>query len=403
MKTSLMSVAEAQARLRERAEPVAAAESVKLVGATGRVLSQDVVSLVDVPPAPNSAMDGYAVRHADIPEAGGWLPVSRRIAAGADATAPLEPGTAARIFTGAELPPGADTVIMQEDARVDGDQVWISATACGDNVRPAGQDVRRGDIVLTAGTRLSPQHVGLAASIGKRTLPVYRRLRVALLSTGDELVEPGDPLRPGAIYNSNRYLLGELLRQCGYDVIDHGVVGDRPEAIEAVLCKAAGADAIISSGGVSVGEEDHVRAVIDKLGAVDLWKLAIKPGKPFAFGHVCYTPYLALPGNPASAFVTFLLLCKPWLALRQGGAWMEPLSMRLPAGFERRKAGHRDEYLRARVESLDGQWRVVPHPNQSSGMLSSACWSHGLAVVPAGMCVDHGDAVTFLPFEGLMG
>jgi molybdopterin molybdotransferase len=403
MKMPLMSVAEAQARLRERAEPVAAAESVKLTGATGRVLSQDVVALVDVPPAPNSAMDGYAVHHGDIPSSGGWLPVSRRIAAGADATAPLAAGTAARIFTGAELPPGADSVILQEDARLDGERVWLPAVSCGDNVRPAGQDVRRGEIVLTAGTRLGPQHIGLAASIGKRTLPVFRRLRVALLSTGDELVEPGEPLRPGAIYNSNRYLLAELLRQCGYEVIDLGVVGDQPEAIEAVLCKAAGADAILSSGGVSVGEEDHVRAVIDRLGAVELWKLAIKPGKPFAFGHVCETPYLALPGNPASAFVTFLLLCKPWLAARQGGVWSEPLAMRFPAGFGRRKPGGRDEYLRARAVRVDGEWRVIPHDNQSSGMLSSACWGNGLARVPAGLVMAEGDPVEFLPFDGLLG
>jgi molybdopterin molybdotransferase len=403
MKMPLMPVADALTRLLERVEPVAAAESVKLPGATGRVLSQDVVAVIDVPPAPNSAMDGYAVNHADIPAEGGWLPVSRRITAGADASAPLVAGTAARIFTGAELPPGTDTVIMQEDVRVEGDKVWLPSVLRGENVRPAGQDVRRGEIVLTAGTRLAPQHVGLAASIGKRTLPVYRRLRVALLSTGDELIEPGDTLRPGAIYNSNRYLLAELLRICGYDVIDHGVAGDRPEIIEAVLCKAAGADVIISSGGVSVGEEDHVRAVIDRLGAVDLWKLAIKPGKPFAFGHVCGTPYLALPGNPASAFVTFLLLCKPWLALRQGATWTQPVSMRFPAGFERRKAGNRDEYLRARVSQVQGEWRVVPHENQSSGMLSSACWSNGLALVPAGMVVGQGDAVEFLPFEGLVG
>ena len=377
------------------------AEDVALALAGGRVLASDVVAGTDVPPEANSAMDGYAVRHADL-AATGVLPVSQRIAAG-QVPAPLAGNTAARIFTGAILPPGADTVVMQEQCEISGGHVRVlEIPAAGANVRAAGQDIARGSTVLAAGTRLTAPACGVLASLGITRVAVYRPLRVGVLSTGDELLEPGEPWRAGAIYNSNRPLLMQLLAGWGFCVVDGGRVGDSLAdtlaALERML--AADVDVLISSGGVSVGEEDHVKAALQSRGRLDFWKIAIKPGKPVAVGAIDHTAFLGLPGNPQSVFVTALLLARPFLLACQGQERVLPPALPVPAGFARR-AGDRSEYLRVRLEVSAAGTALVPHPQQSSGALASAVWADGLAVVPAGTPVERGQALGFLPFSTL--
>ena len=368
---------------------------IPVLQALGKVLAGDVVSSVDVPPRDNSAMDGYAFRYADAAAAGFSLPLSQRIPAGT-APAPLEGGTAARIFTGAEIPENADTVAMQEDCRagdgevsIDGDQVRR-----GDHIRPRGQDIRRGETVLAAGRRIRAQEMGLLYSVGCETVPVFQPLRVAILSTGNELVEPGRDLAPGQIYNSNRATLHGLLTAWGLDVVDLGIVGDTPAAVEAALLEAEdSADMIVTSGGVSVGEEDHVRQVVDKLGSLEFWKIAIKPGKPLAFGHIEGTPFMGLPGNPASTFVTACLFLRPFLLSMQGCERAVPMATTESSTFGK-KPGGRQEFIRARR----GAGGLEMFPNQSSGVLSGACWGDGLAVQPAGQAIAPGDRVQFYPF-----
>ena len=401
----LMPVAEAIERLMAAGgRHVPEVESVRLEEALGRVLAEDIRASMDVPPAANSAMDGYAIRVEDLQGAASWnLPVSQRIPAGA-APLPLLPGTVARIFTGAVMPPGADAVIMQENTRIPeaGRVEILHPVMRGENVRGAGQDITCGDRIMRLGDRVGAAAVGMLASLGVARVRVYRRLRVAVVSTGDELVEPGNPLaHPGQIYNSNRYLLGALLRQSGCEVLDAGIIPDRLEdTIRTLVDLSAETDVIVSSGGVSVGEEDHVKTAVESVGELDFWRIAIKPGKPLAFGRVGNTAFIGLPGNPQAVWITFLILARPYLLQRQGQrsrCHIRPVSV--AAGFDVSKPLKREEYFRVRIEESDSGLILSKHPNQSSGVLSSSLWADGLACIPAGKTVRAGEMVEFYPFS----
>ncbi|WP_122425110.1 gephyrin-like molybdotransferase Glp [Pseudomonas viridiflava] len=397
---ALMPVENAIARLLEMAEaaPIKQHERVRLADAEGRVLATDLVSTLDLPPWPNSAMDGYALRVADW--RGEPLPVSQRIFAG-QAPEPLAPGTCARIFTGAPVPEGADCVEMQENAEVLDDQRvrFTESLKPEQNIRPQGQETRIGDTVLAAGTRLGPIELGLAASLGLAEVEVVRRVRVAVLSTGDELIEPGQPLGPGQIYNSNRVLLCSWLKRLQCDVVDAGILPDDLAKTRAALASLHEVDLILSTGGVSVGEADFLGHALREEGELSLWKLAIKPGKPLTFGHFRGVPVIGLPGNPASTLVTFALLARAYLLRRQGALDVTPLKFAVPAGFVWTRPGNRREYLRGRLE----QGRVVPYRNQSSGVLRSAAWADGLIEVREGATVAEGDWVNFIPLSEVMG
>ncbi|QVM94038.1 molybdopterin molybdotransferase MoeA [Pseudomonas entomophila] len=395
-----MPVEEALERLLALAEaaPIRQTEMVDLAVAEGRVLAQALVAGLDLPPWPNSAMDGYALRLADWQ--GEPLPVSQRIFAG-HAPAPLQPGTCARIFTGAPLPEGADCVEMQENTEVlgDGRVRFLESLAVEQNVRPKGQETRAGEQVMSAGTRLGPIQLGLAATLGFARLEVVRRPRVAVLSTGDELVEPGLPLGPGQIYNSNRRLLVSWLQRLGCEVLDAGILADDLVRTRQCLAGLGDVDLILSTGGVSVGEADYLGMALREAGELALWKLAIKPGKPLTFGHYQGVPVIGLPGNPASTLVTFGLLTRPYLLRRQGVADVTPLRFSVPAGFDWPRPGTRREYLRARIE--DGRVRI--YKNQSSGVLRSAAWAEGVVEVREGSTPRQGDPVPFIPFNELLG
>ena len=408
----ILSVEQVQRYLIERVLPVAGKEVVATETALGRVLAEDQRSLMNIPGADNSAMDGYALASRDIEHAGEFrLVVSQRIAAG-QVGQPLAPGTAVRIFAGAWLPPGADTVAMQEHCRIepDGTVVIPGPVTRGAHVRRAGEDIAAGACILRRGTRLRAQDLGLAASVGLARLPVFRRLRVALLSTGNELVEPGAALRPGQIYNSNLYMLAGLLQGLGCEWFSAGWVPDDPTQTHEALERAAeAADLVIATGGVSVGEEDHVKAAIRDIGHLDLWRVAVKPGKPLAFGRIGATPFLGLPGNPVSAFVTFCLFVRPFvqrsqgIVCGQGGADTVPRSFPVVAGFEWSGAKKRREYLRARLRLTENGATIVEiYPNQSSAALTSAAWAEGLVEVPEGHTVAHGQTVRFFPFSELL-
>jgi len=402
-KQPLMPIDEALAAILAAVEPLVAVETVPLMQALGRVMAVDMLSSIDVPPCDNSAMDGYAIRFDDLDPVN-ELVVAQRIPAGQMGEY-LKAGTAARIFTGAAVPPGADTVVMQEDAEVLGEVVRIDRAQAkrGQHVRPMGQDIAKGSVVVSRGKRIQPQEIGLLASIGATEVDVYAPLKVAVLSTGDELVEPGQPLGDGQIYNSNRYTLTALLTALGCEVIDGGIVADDFNVTCEQLQRLAGiADLILSSGGVSVGEEDHVKAAVESLGELALWKLNIKPGKPLAFGSVGQTPFFGLPGNPSSVFVTFCLLVRPYLLLKQGQFDAAPVMTAAIANFDWRQRGSRQEYLRARVSLENGVATVRPYENQSSGVLASTSWANALIVLPPQTTVARGDRVNVLLLSGLI-
>lgn len=418
----LMALDDALTALLGRATPLADTDTVPTIDAVGRVLAQDLVSALQVPPQDNSSMDGYAVRCADVTDKGVVLPISQRIPAG-HAGGPLQPGTCARIFTGAPMPEGADAVVMQEDTReVGGDLHAVhidSIPEPGQWVRRSGEDVARGATVLARGQRLDEGALGLAASLGLPHLRVVRRPRVALFSTGDELVMPGEvppeAMKPGAIYNSNRFFLRALLQRFGCEVSDLGIVPDQRESTLAALKTAADHhDLILTSGGVSVGEEDHIKPSVQQLGGLDLWQIAMKPGKPFAYGHVrrdagagqgvgSHCHFIGLPGNPVSSYVTFLLLVRPFLLQLQGIA--DPRALRLPAALPLRadfslpRADRRREFLRARRNASGG---VELFPNQSSGVLTSVVWADGLVDNPSGTTIAPGDTVRFIALSDLL-
>ena len=387
--------------LLERARSQQPTESVAVAHALGRVLAAPVDSAITVPPLDNSAMDGYAVRVADVPVAGSRLPVSQRIPAGC-VGAPLAIGTAARIFTGAPVPPGADAVLMQEMCHAEDDAVIVNKRpVAGENIRRAGEDIRAGAEILAAGTRVGAAEMGLVASVGQAELAVFRRLTVACFFTGDELVSPGEPLAPGKIYNSNRYTLTGLIRGLGCELIDLGIVPDTLEATEAALAKAAStADVVVTSGGVSVGEADFVKAAVEKLGRVDMWKVAMKPGKPIVYGRVGEADFIGLPGNPVSAFATFCLFVRPFLLKRMGATRVLYRAFPVRSASAWHKAGDRREFLRAR---LNDQGCAELFPNQSSGVLTSCAWGDGFVDLDIGQTFQPGDWVRFIPFSEVLG
>ena len=396
---------EALAELLGHAAPLNKLATVSTFDADGRVLAQNVVAELDVPAHDNSAMDGYAVRSADWLSAATVLQVNQRIAAGSSGTA-LAALSAARIFTGAPIPAGADAVVMQEDcvSTEPGSVCIATQPQVGQWIRRRGEDVTSGRVVLSKGELLAPESIGLAASIGHEKLCVTAPVRVALFSTGDELVMPGDvapkDMKPGAIYNSNRFFLRALLKRLGCTVTDLGIVPDRLDATKAALLSASAThDLVLTSGGVSVGEEDHIKPAVQALGQLNLWQIAIKPGKPFAYGKIDKAHFIGLPGNPVSSFVTFLLLVRPFIRKLQGATQLAPDCIAVCAHFDWPKADKRREFLRARRNSAGG---LDLFDNQSSGVLTSAVWADGLVDNPAGNTIAHGDVVQFIPFSSLM-
>ena len=410
---------DALARLLGQAKPVGVTEQVPTMDAAQRVLAESVVSPLSVPSWDNSQMDGYAVRCSEIAamQAGepdksankpadeqAALRIAQRIPAGRQGE-PLAPGTVARIFTGAAIPPGADAVVMQEQATLvggDGDRVrFTHLPKAGEWIRREGEDIRSGATILPAGTRLTPQATGLAASVGAASLKVFGRVRVACFFTGDELVMPGQPLPPGAIYNSNRFLLTALLRRLGCDVIDMGIVGDSLQATRAALREAAAeADLIVTSGGMSVGEEDHVKPAVEAEGELSMWQIDIKPGKPLAYGRAQGAHFIGLPGNPVSSFVTFVLFVRPFILALQGVAQVAPARLRLAAGFDWPRPDRRREFLRVSVNAQTGLLELFP--NQGSAVLTSTVAGDGLLDNPGAQSIRHGDVVTYLPFSDLL-
>lgn len=410
-KPPMLTAQQALDHLLSHAKPVSESESVPMQSALGRVLAKNVDSLVDVPPLDNTSMDGYAVRTADTQTAGSSLKIAQRIPAGSVGTT-LEPGTAARIFTGAPVPEGADAVVMQEDCAVQegaADQVQINvAPVLGQWIRRRGEDLTAGKTALTAGVFLRPQELGVAASAGLTHLNVRRRVKVAAFFTGDELSLPGEPLKPGGIYNSNRDTLLACLKSLGCDATDFGIVPDNLGATRDTLRKASkDHDLIITSGGVSVGEEDHIKPAVTAEGRLDLWQIAIKPGKPLAFGAVKKSDepkdgeawFIGLPGNPVSSFVTFLLFVRPFILKLQGRSEGQVQSYPMRADFDWLKADRRNEFLRVKINTQGG---LDLFPNQSSGVLTSASWGDGLIDCPPGQPIKSGDMVKYIPFNALL-
>ncbi|MCF6283245.1 MAG: molybdopterin molybdotransferase MoeA [Candidatus Polarisedimenticolaceae bacterium] len=402
---NLKSIDDALELMLSQAKSVTEIEMVDLSDALGRVLAQPVASQVNVPPWDNSAMDGYAVNTADLNGSGSRLRVSQRIPAGATGTQ-LEPGTVARIFTGAPVPPGANAVVIQEVCEAEGDWVTINDEVKeGANIRLAGEDSKEGQQILAPGVRLGPQHLGLAASVGVAQLPVYRKLQVALFSSGDELVMPGNALGPGQIYNSNQFTLTGLLEKLGCDVTNLGIVEDTFDATCDALARGAKqADLVLASGGVSVGEEDHVKPAVEKLGSLDLWKIAIRPGKPLAFGHIDGTPFIGTPGNPVSLFVTFCVFARPFILKSQGmSEGLLPTPITATADFDWPKPDKRREFARAQLNlDANGQAQVSLFSSRSSGVISSVAWANGLAVIAENQVIAKGDSVQFWPFNELL-
>lgn len=409
-KPGLLDFDTALAQLLAGARDLGGVETIPTLNATGRVLAAAQRSTVDVPPLDNTSMDGYAVRAADCASGSARLRVAQRIAAG-DVGKTLEPGTAARIFTGAPIPRGADAVVMQEVCTVDGEFVVVEhAPKSGEWVRRAGEDIRKGAVILQAGTRLRPQEVGLAASVGLATLSVHRRLRVAVFFTGNELVMPGEPLPEGSIYNSNRFVLTGLLENLGCEIADLGIIPDNLPATREALRKAAAMnDLVVTSGGMSVGEEDHIKPAVEAEGRIDMWKLAIKPGRPLAFGSInrgslhrdnhASAHFIGLPGNPVSAFVTFALFVRPFILRCQGVADVTPARLPLRADFDWKKPDARREFLRVKLNAAGG---LDLFSNQGSAVLTSTVWGDGLVDNPPGRAIARGETVAFIPFASLV-
>ena len=395
MSQDLLSVDDALARLLAEAKPVTEVEEVPTLEATNRILARAQRSTMDVPPMDNSAMDGFAVRVSD----GQKLRVSQKIMTGSVGK-PLEPGTAARIFTGAPIPPGADAIVMQEHCETRGEEVVLKKTPkAGDWIRLVGSDVKKGGEILPAGKRLLPQDTGLAASVGIKTLPVYRKVKLGLFFTGDELVMPGEPLAPGRIYNSNRFTLRGLGEVFGCDVRDYGIVPDTLEATRAALRRAAAeTDVIVTSGGVSVGEADYVKPAAEAEGKLLMWRIAMKPGRPLAFGSIQKSFFIGLPGNPVSSFVTFLIFVRPFLLRTQGVSAVEPRSIAARADFDWLEPDARREFLRVKWNAQGG---LDLYPTQDSAVLTSTAWADGLVDNPAGQAIRKGERVRFLPYSEL--
>jgi molybdopterin molybdotransferase len=399
--TALLAYDDALTQLTGSVEAIAKIDQLPLREALGRVLAEGIDADIDVPGCAMSAMDGYAINTADLAASGTTcLPLTQRIAAGSVAET-LVAGSAARIFTGAPVPAGADAVIMQEQVEVGDEGIsFTSRPLSGSNIRPTGNDIQRGVTILNQGCRLRAQDIGLAASIGRQTLPVFAPIRVGMFFTGDELVEPGEALAAGKIYDSNRYTLHGLLESMGCEIVDLGLVGDTLAATkEAMLRAASQADLVVTSGGVSVGEEDHVRIALEQLGDLRLWRLGIKPGKPLAYGQINETAFLGLPGNPVSVFVTFCLFVCPVIQIMQGRDWRQPIALPVRADFDWPKPDSRREFLRARLATdADNRTLVQIYPNQDSGVLTSTVWADGFVEIAENQTVRAGETVNYLPF-----
>ncbi|MEX2130238.1 MAG: gephyrin-like molybdotransferase Glp [Pseudohongiellaceae bacterium] len=403
MAATLTPIDDALPRLLNALPRCTGTRNLALEQAVGSVLAADLTAMVSVPAVNSSAMDGYAVNTADLDSQPVRISVSQRIPAGVIGH-PLQPGTAARIFTGAALPDAANAVVMQENVHAEAGKIEIlQLPSAGENVRDAGEDVQQGTLIYRQGHRIRIQDINLIAAAGYGNLQVCRPLKVAVLTTGDELVQPGQPLHPGQVYNSNYFNIAALLRRLGMEVLDLGIVADTLAGTQDKLQQAAeAADCIISSGGVSAGEEDHVKSAVESLGRLELWKLAIKPGKPFAFGVVKDKPFFGLPGNPVSSFVTFVLLVRPALLTMSGCSQVDYRLLWLPAGFSQPVSGDRQEYMRVKISGADsGGQSLIPYNSQSSGISSSLSMADGLAVIPPFSEVAMGDLIRFIPFSEL--
>jgi molybdopterin molybdotransferase len=395
----MKTVNEAIDYLVSQAKPTQKTQRLPLAQCLGRILAQDVVSPVNVPPHDNSMMDGYAVRVADI-QPGRVIPISQRIPAGSHPQA-LQPGTAARIFTGAPIPEGADAVIMQELAEAQGEGiVFTEAVKAGTSIRRCGEDIAQGATIMQAGQRLRPQDLALIASVGQADIDVYQPLKIVTFTTGDELLEPGAAPQPGKIYNSNHTNMMALVQKLGFEWIDMGQVEDTLEATQNALCKAAElGDVVLTTGGVSVGEEDHLKPAVESLGKLDMWQVKMKPGKPLAYGEVLGKPFLGLPGNPVSAFTTFNLFARPFLLAMQGAANRSVQSVWIEADFEWLKPGFRREFVRAQLVNQQHKTTAILYPHQGSGVLTSTVWASGLVVIPEDTVIRKGDRVEYLSFN----
>jgi molybdopterin molybdotransferase len=403
-KNALIVIDDALEHILQQALVTTNIEEVALSELSGRVIAETIKAGINVPGYDNSAMDGFAVNTDFVPSPETTLAISQIIPAGKVGFT-LEAGTAARIFTGAPIPDGANAIILQEDTEHDEHQVKIlQVPKAGQNIRLCGHDIKQGDAILVKGHKLLPQDIGLLASLGQTKVKVYRPLSVAILNTGDELITPGQRLNPGQIYESNSFTLDALLKNLGMQTRKIGIVKDDLPATQKALLKAAEeSDCIISSGGVSVGDADFVKTAVENLGELSLWKLAIKPGKPFSFGHLGEIPFFGLPGNPVAVFVTFLMLVKPYLLKMQGGQNIHPEKYQLPAGFEVPEAGSRQEYIRVRINiNQHNQQELIPFSNQGSSVMTSTSWANGLAIIPVNATVKKGDLLEFLPYTGLL-
>ncbi|SEF87314.1 gephyrin-like molybdotransferase Glp [Bosea lathyri] len=404
----LLSIDDALARVNCDLVPVAQTQILPLLDAEGRILAGDVVAGYDLPPFFNSAVDGYAVRFADLLKQGETvLPVAGRVAAGALAGCSIGQGEAVRIFTGAPMPDGSDTVFMQEDARREGDKVVLPrGLKPGANSRPAGEDLAKGSVALHDGQLVTPEALALAAALGLTDLSVRRKVRVAVFSTGDEIVSPGNPLGPAQLFDSNRFMLQSLLRRLGAEVTDLGILGDDQAVVARALAEAAqGHDLILTSGGVSTGEEDHVKAAVEQVGTLALWRLAIKPGRPVAMGVIPASggeaaAFIGLPGNPVAVFVTFANIVRPFLAALGGGRPQAPLALPVRSAFDYRKKEGRREYVRVQLNrAADGVVEAQKHPREGAGIITSLTETDGLVELPESVTqIQAGEMVGFLAY-----